>query len=621
MKKGSSVAITFLAVLLSGCGRRIGQPPAVSVPSADRVGLTADEREMFYHLAEGSEVFPLDWFLALENEDGTGMFADRLERFGFIPDPPGPRNPHGLPVGITGAETRDLRFAGIEMVGVNCAACHVSQIRYNGKNYRLDGAGGRVDLSAFYGGLGRATVQTASDPLRFLRFVARLPNSGSRTAGVSSSNPSLFELRPETQYTLRETLPDHKNSSDMQREIVTALQEENRREPINLQEDIPLTAAQNPEKRTQELQVKLTRDTARYAKQPRGHALGTTNRFEAITPLNHSYIALVPSTITDTIAQFRLFKARIQFLIRIAKSLQAPPVTPGFGRLDAFGGARNLLFAVPRPATAPVSYPHLWNFERLTWVHWDGNTTSILERNIGQALGVGAVLDAGTMSSTVSLGNLHTLEILARKIRPPRWQEVFGPIDHVAAARGQTLFKEYCAKCHDGDPNDAAHLIDTTVVGTDPNRAVNFAEPIGTQPNEEAIAELMSKVKEKAYSDMGATQEQRQIFESSRAPQWRATKKYAARPLISVWATAPYLHNNSVPTLYDLLLPPAARPRTFYVGSEEYDAKKLGIVGSQSPGSFLFDASLPGNSNEGHSYGTSLTDAQRSDLLEYLKTF
>lgn len=95
---------------------------------------------------------------------------------------------------------------------------------------------------------------------------------------------------------------------------------------------------------------------------------------------------------------------------------------------------------------------------------------------------------------------------------------------------------------------------------------------------------------------------------------------YIARPLNGIWATAPYLHNGSVPTLYDLLLPAEQRPAKFYTGSHEFDPVKVGYV--TAPGGdnqFLFDTSLEGNSNKGHDFGASLTEPQRLALVEYLK--
>jgi hypothetical protein len=69
---------------------------------------------------------------------------------------------------------------------------------------------------------------------------------------------------------------------------------------------------------------------------------------------------------------------------------------------------------------------------------------------------------------------------------------------------------------------------------------------------------------------------------------WNAVKDllgYKARPLDGIWATAPYLHNGSVPTLYHLLLPPAERPKSFWLGSRDYDAEKVGYVWESKPAS------------------------------------
>ncbi|SFV17306.1 hypothetical protein SAMN05192541_12813 [Bradyrhizobium arachidis] len=117
--------------------------------------------------------------------------------------------------------------------------------------------------------------------------------------------------------------------------------------------------------------------------------------------------------------------------------------------------------------------------------------------------------------------------------------------------------------------------------------------------------------------------------------------QYRARPLDGVWATAPYLHNGSVPTLRDMLVPQAERPRSFCVGSRAFDPIKVGLVTkakaveSCAAGLTNFDVSLLGNSNRGHSFegketdltklppgviGPELTEAERRALVEYLKT-
>ena len=96
--------------------------------------------------------------------------------------------------------------------------------------------------------------------------------------------------------------------------------------------------------------------------------------------------------------------------------------------------------------------------------------------------------------------------------------------------------------------------------------------------------------------------------------------RYKARPLDGIWATAPYLHNGSVPNLYELLLPAEERSKTFFVGSNEFDPKKVGFSTEQVPGSSRFDTSKPGNSNMGHDmYGT-FSDDERWQLVEYMKS-
>ena len=129
---------------------------------------------------------------------------------------------------------------------------------------------------------------------------------------------------------------------------------------------------------------------------PRGESAESSALAKRVGPdeVSRSVVALF----RDAVTKLRLFKARVDFIRRLARSVDVQVTPPGFGRIDAFGGARNLLFEKhSRPSNAPVSYPHLWNFERVTWLHWDANTTSVLERNIGQALGLGAVLDRATL--------------------------------------------------------------------------------------------------------------------------------------------------------------------------------------------------------------------------------
>jgi hypothetical protein len=95
-------------------------------------------------------------------------------------------------------------------------------------------------------------------------------------------------------------------------------------------------------------------------------------------------------------------------------------------------------------------------------------------------------------------------------------------------------------------------------------------------------------------------------------------KVYRARPLDGIWATGPFLHNGSIPSLAQLLLPAKSRIAKFYVGSREFIPSEVGF--DYTTGPFEFDTSKPGNSNSGHEYGTALSTADREALLEYLKS-
>ena len=313
----------------------------------------------------------------------------------------------------------------------------------------------------------------------------------------------------------------------------------------------------------------------------------------------------------------------------------------GFGRVDAFGGARNLLFPNDaRPATAPVSYPYLWGFDQIAYFHYAANTNSILERNIGQALGLGASFDKtfGTFATSVNIGNTNTLEELAHKIQPPAWPvDLLGPLDSARVTRGKALYQQECAACHEqfalapppGGTPAGSWVLNTYAldeIKTDPNEALNFAAPVtygGKQvPLPEAIALIVPQIASAYYKKFNVSTAEQDTWNHGRLPaHWHSPAVYSARPLAGIWATAPYLHNGSVLTLHDLLLPGAKRPTTFYVGTREFDAVHVGYVNQQnSQRPFQFDTTKPGNSNLGHEYGTNLSEDQKLDLIEFLKS-
>ena len=272
---------------------------------------------------------------------------------------------------------------------------------------------------------------------------------------------------------------------------------------------------------------------------------------------------------------------------------------------------------------SPVSFPFIWDVPdnagkpagpSTVWIHYDGNTNSILERNIGQALGMGALFDPNTFESTLRIENLHRLEQLIHEIKPPKWPpDLLGPIDQAKAKSGEKIFSEYCLDCHRN------RLYNLTDIGTDPRRASSFGQPVAGVSFPDAVKPILDRLKMRAFFDDGVAVAQQAVMDANPVV-WRSTGQYLARPLDGIWATPPYLHNGSVPTLWHLLHP-SDRPRRFSVGSHEYDPQKLGYE-TEGPG-WTFDTSQPGNSNTGHigdKFGTNLSDEQKAALLEYLKT-
>ena len=104
----------------------------------------------------------------------------------------------------------------------------------------------------------------------------------------------------------------------------------------------------------------------------------------------------------------------------------------------------------------------------------------------------------------------------------------------------------------------------------------------------------------------------------------RQGAKYKGRPLNGIWATAPYLHNGSVPNLAALLQPAVKRPTSFSIGVRTFDPVRVGFL-TDVPGFARFNVNNPdgtpitGNSNAGHEFGANLTDQERHQLVEYMK--
>jgi hypothetical protein len=334
------------------------------------------------------------------------------------------------------------------------------------------------------------------------------------------------------------------------------------------------------------------------------------------------------------------------------------PTAAGFGRIDALGAGGNRLYRLLgaknlRTLNAPVRALSLWNTHDYNWVETNGSIRQPMARNIIQALSVKARLvlpgkpsGDDRYTSSVRLDNMFWIESIIQRFKPPAWPEsVLGRLDRERVARGEAHYEKFCATCHtprleqQPQPGDATaakndkrffalRMLPADRVRTDPTGARNFAErtvdasAVGMSANEpgaNVIRVVLGGIIERQYKGLNLPLEEQEKWNGYRDNLLRACVAYAARPLAGVWANAPYLHNGSVPNLYQLLLPAEQRDKVFYTGSTEYDPVHVGYEAAEFPGAFRFDTSLQGNSNAGHQYGTSLTHVERLDLIEYLK--
>jgi len=552
----------------SGMAQTAATGEAVPQVTYSEQGWSAADRDVFYTTSQGSRMIPYAWFKALRRLDVDRPFgADQLQRYGYLSNDRSKTNPESLPVGFVidgNASTGDL--------GMTCAACHTAQLEYQKdgvtRALRLDGGPANADFQQFLTDLNAASAATLNQSDRFGAFAKAVLGDGYSAAKAA--------------------------------------------------------------------QLKI--DLGAWVK---------------------------------------------QFGDFMGASLPAPPWGPG--RLDAFGMIFNRVAARDlnnpenfRIADAPVSYPFLWNASRQDHTQWNGGVPNgsyvqALARNTGEVFGVFATFaprktpPVGIIvytNNSADFDGLQTLEEKIAVLKPPSWpRDIFG-IDDKLAARGKPLFDANCGACH-GEQPTAGHpqtwITPVDAVGTDPKMVLNSgrtSDPglfsgvplpppgIGFFSNPAKTHDILAKavlgsiaakafvpqggvgraLKQDGLSDLAnpfgtAISTLNDLFKPASTAGGAA---YEARVLRGIWATAPYLHNGSVPSLWELMTPAKQRTSTFMVGSRVFDPKNVGYATDQSPfksGAFAVDPmNTNGNGNGGHEFGTTLTVDDRWAIIEYLKT-
>lgn len=527
-------------------------------------------KNWYHHASQGAFMIAYDWFMALEQPTTavpppeTPLFREpkNLARFGFLPSEPDPTyNPGNLPIGFAIAHDwvdPNRNNPPLRALGLTCAACHTGEVRYGKYRIRIEGGSAMINLSLFQQELAAAIFITNASSEKFDRFAGR----------IMPGNDS-----PELRGRLKRAL-----------EVAVA---------------------------------------AGLKQKDLEHRMG-------VSGIESGF-------------------GRTDALARIGNSV--------FGKF----GSVNLT-----DVDAPVNFPHVWDTPWFDWVQYNGSIRLPMVRNIGEALGLGAAAkitpdgDGNTSEyeSTVDVENLHKMELLLSGDKPfaglraPAWpEELLGEIQGFRDRngrweQGRVLYQELCAHCHhltedykshqdSSDENDywtkpnkfgrrfmKTPLVNIVDIGTDSTAALKFYRRIVyTGSLDETDVQIMPAVtaltiatvgvRDKAYSELKLTREQEQEYDGYREmpgefgggePGATAPLEYKARSLDGVWATAPFLHNGSVPNLYELLVPAAERSTSFYVGSTEFDPVKVGFDTGWSPGAFRLQTTIPGNLNTGHEF-------------------
>lgn len=526
---------------------------------------TAEERAYFYFADQGSRLVPYDYFLYLEQADNQQLFRSdqNMLRFGLIPAPKSQKNPDGFPIGFA----RNKNY-----MGPTCAACHTQQLNYQDKVMMIDGGQSFFDLQKFLAGLTSSMKATLEDAEKFTRFQERV-------LGKHTSESKKAQLKQ--------------------------------------------LLAKELEKRM------------------------------AYAAANHTDVAY------------------------------------GYTRLDAFGAILNQALIATgeknntNPTNAPTSVPYIWDTPQHDYVEWNGSQSNsnigAFARNIGEVIGVFGEVETSTthwlgyfdggFKSSIQTAELRKLEKTVAKLHSPIWPSALPKINVDLAKKGRPLYEKHCIACHvDINRADPARMIKVRMstlgeVKTDPTMAQNAIFSKGKSGKFEGLPRyyvagdplpkvapaidianhlMVGVIKNNPLQAYFAQKDAKQfghgdeihppkyvdgkIIEAGQEVSQKALLAYKARPLNGVWSSAPFLHNGSVPNLYQLLLPAKERVKQFYIGSMMFDSKHVGYEMTQVKDVFLFDTTLLGNSNAGHEYGTgydslpALTEEERWSLIEYIKT-
>lgn len=527
-----AAAVVSGGSLLTATAEQAASPARTDIAHQQVPSWSKDDLNFFLHGSMSTEVVPEAVLRAFIKTYPDLFPTSDLTYLGMIPD-----KDFGWPIGFSRKNVQHL--GRMSAIGINCASCHVAQISSisHSQPIQILGVTSHFNVEGFFGSVLVATFKT-SDPENMKRFLRNYVSDTEKVHGDHAETVVNAVWKKQEEKILAVMKTDPFGTNDV------APGDLHKIEPADTKLDI---------KSLDKGDIDLAR------------------RVHSMLKLFHNMRAALH--VPD-------------------KPPEKVPPASGPGRNDAFGLLSASLLNSPTPY-APIKFGLVWNVDKRTWVHWDGNTKSPIARNLLASLGLGAPMQ-GTHGDLI-FADVKRQTDLSEKIAPPKYP--FN-IENEAAKRGGPLFASNCNSCH-GGPESDKRLFTVADIGTDPHRAEMFSQKLADGFNK-FLAELES--------------------EGYRPPKEygvRSTGKYWAATLSGVWARSPYLHNGSVRTMQELLTSPDRRAKTFHRGSRVFDEKEMGYT---DDGAYVLDTASSGNSNSGHDYGTRLSDNEKRDLIEYLKT-
>jgi hypothetical protein len=546
-------------------------------------------------------MMPYVWFKALRRLDVDQPFAaDQLQRYGYLPSDVSNSNPEGLPVGFVIDGT-----TASGQLGMTCAACHTAQLEYqkDGVTHalRLDGAPANADFQQFLTDLGAVARATLAQADRFDAFARAVLGSGYSAARATEIKAAFGGWVSQFTAFMDKSLPTTSvwgpGRLDAFGMIFNRVAARDLGVPGNFRvADAPVSYPflwnASRQDRTQwnggvpnGLYIQaLGRNT--------GEVFGV---FADFMPASLSSARLFLPTTVDYSHNSANY-AGLQTLEEKIVALSPPPWPKDIFGLDETLAARGKpLFEANCGAchgeqpSADLPLPRAWATP-VKAVGTDPKMALNAVRTSDPGLLTGALMPPPAIGARIKnptktadiLGNAVVFSLTEEALVPP----LPSPLKLAQSGVYRALRK------------DLSEL-------SDENLDDLVADPLAFAAN---VAAFMRG----------------RLSNMFQPPSTGGGAAYESRVLHGIWATAPYLHNGSVPNLWELLKPAAQRMPTFMVGSRAYDSRNVGYMTDRSPfsnGTFVADpTNSNGNGNGGHEYGTRLSEEDRWAIIEYMKT-